>query len=88
MNPVSNLVGVVPLTLAVTAHRHIRSDEIPVLERRLRSTFVDLARRFPDTPLRLLSGLAEGGDRLAARVALELDLDVIAALPFAPAEYE
>lgn len=57
----------VPLTLSVTGHRDLRADEIPAVETRLHELFDLLARRYPDTPLRLLTPLAEGGDRVAAR---------------------
>ncbi len=78
----------VPLTLAVTGHRDLVSEEIPVIEARLRELFTDLARRYPDTPLRLLTPLAEGGDRVAARVARETGIELLVALPMPAAEYE
>lgn len=53
----------VPLTLGVTGHRDLLREEIPAIESRLRELFHQLARRYPDTPLRLLTPLAEGAAR-------------------------
>lgn len=78
----------VPLTLGVTGHRDLVAAEIPVIENRLRELFQQLAKRYRDTPLRLLTPLAEGGDRIAARVARECGIDLLVALPMPPAEYE
>jgi len=78
----------VPLTLSVTAHRDLRADEIPAIETRLNELFDLLARRYPDTPLRLLTPLAEGGDRVAARIARAHNIPLIVPLPMPPAKYE
>ena len=53
MQPLQN----VPLTLGVSGHRDLFSGEIPAIESRLRELFDQLARRYPDTPLRLLTPL-------------------------------
>lgn len=76
------------LCIAVTAHRDLVEDEVGGLETRVRALFSSLAGDFPDLPLALLCPLAEGGDQLAARVALELGVPLIAVLPMALAEYE
>lgn len=60
----------VPIVIGVTGHRDIVG--IPELEDRVREIFVDLHKRFPHTPLVLLSPLAEGADRLVVRVAKRL----------------
>ena len=77
-----------PLTLAVTGHRDLMADEVPDIERLLRELFLSLLHRFPDTPLRLLSPLAEGGGRIAARVALELGVELVVPIPFSRENYE
>jgi hypothetical protein len=59
--------GLVPLTIGVTGHRDLVASEIPRIEARVRDLFEDLRARFPDRPLRILSPLAEGADRLVAR---------------------
>lgn len=77
----------VPLTLGVTGHRNLLPAEQPVIEERLRNLFGELARRFPETPLRLLSPLAEGADQLAARVARDMGIEIVVPLPFAFERY-
>lgn len=60
-----------PLTIGVTGHRDIKTNDIEIVGERLREWFLELSRNHPHTPLRLLSGLAEGADRIAARVFLD-----------------
>ncbi len=78
----------VPLTLGVTGHRDLLGEEIPAIESRLRELFDQLAGRYPDTPLRLLTPLAEGGDRIAARVARKRGIELLVPLPMPASEYE
>lgn len=78
----------VPLTLGVTGHRNLVAAEVPEIEARLRELFEQLRRRFPDVPLRLLSPLAEGADRVAARIAQAAGIELVVALPFEVNEYE
>ncbi len=84
----------VPLVIGVTGHRDLLPDEEQ--QELLRCAFADFLRRLheevPNTPLVVLSALAEGADRLAAEVAVslrgELDISVIAPLPLEQHEYE
>jgi len=84
----------IPIILGVTGHRDLQPDDIPLLKQKIRSIFDELHRTYPDTPLLLLSPLAEGADRLAAQVALEAGGDgnprarLVAPLPLPRAEYE
>jgi hypothetical protein len=73
--------GLVPLLIGVTGHRDLVPDELPRLRERVREFFEFLRTRFPDRPLRVLTPLAEGADRLVAEVALELDLELAVPLP-------
>jgi hypothetical protein len=77
----------VPLTLGVTGHRNLVAAELPAIKMRLRELFSDLERRFPQTPLRLLSPLAEGADQVAASIAREMGIDVLVPLPFSVEKY-
>lgn len=72
----------------MTGHRDLRPEDIPLLENRLREIFADLEQRYPASPLVLLSSLAEGADRLSARVALECGISLICPLPMSRALYE
>ena len=80
--------GPLPLIIGVTGHRDLRPADIASLEDAVRNEFERLQREYPATPLVLLSGLAEGADRLAARMALESGMKLIAVLPMPIASYE
>lgn len=70
-----------PLVIAVTGHRDLVSSELDVIRERVRSLLVDLDERYPERRLRVLSALAEGADRLVARIAIDLGIEVIVPLP-------
>ncbi len=70
-----------PLVIAVTAHRNLVASEVPRIVGEIRQFFEQLAADYPHTPLTLLSPLAEGGGRLAARVAIEMKMNLLVPLP-------
>jgi len=74
--------------VGVTAHRNLIASEIPDIEAVVREFFSKLAQDYPGLTLQLITPLAEGGDQLAARVALSMSLPVIAVLPMEQEEYE
>ena len=77
--------------MGVTGHRPNRlADAVPELLRdRVRGVLGFLhGLRSDQTPPTLLTGLAEGADRIAAQEALELGFRADAVLPFLRAEYE
>jgi len=76
------------LCIGVTGHRDLVEDEKPALESRLRAFLKDLAEQFPELDLQVMSALAKGADRLVARVALEMGVELIALLPMEQSEYE
>lgn len=76
------------LCIGITGHRDLVEEEKPALESRLRAFFGSLAEQFPGLDLQLISALAEGADRLAARVALEMNVELIVLLPMEQPEYE
>jgi hypothetical protein len=78
----------VQLTIGVTGHRDLVEEEWPELENRVRAHFGHLDDMFPHLELELLTALAEGADRLVAKVALELGVSVIAVMPMDIPEYE
>jgi hypothetical protein len=80
--------GVLPFVIALGGHRDLRAEDVPGLEARVADVLTGLASRYPNTPLLLLSSLAEGADRLGARVALRLGIGVVAVLPLPREEYE
>lgn len=70
-----------PLVIGITGHRDLKADEIPGIRERVRELFLDLQERYPTRKLRLLSPLAEGADRLAANVAVELGMELSVVMP-------
>ena len=77
----------VPLVLGVTGHRDLLSEDTRQLEELAGEFLDDLRHRYPNTPLVLLSPLAEGADRLLARVALGHGAGLIVPLPMERALY-
>jgi len=76
------------LVIGITGHRDLRPEDVTALEARVSDFFAELRARYPHTPLILLSPLAEGGDRLAARVALRIGARLLVPLPMPRALYE
>ncbi len=79
---------VLPLILGVTGHRDLRPEDVPQIEARVREIFEGVQQQAPHTPLVVVSSLAEGADRLVARIALQRGHRLIAPLPMAPDVYE
>ena len=77
----------IPMVIGITGHRDLRSEDLSTLEDKVRSIFRELINLYPCTPLQLLSGLAEGADRLVARVALDEGIEIIAPLPMPTDQY-
>lgn len=78
----SETTGPLPLVLGVTGHRDQRPEDVDALTQRGRAIFARLRQKYPHTPLILLSPLAEGADRLVARVAIEENIDLAVPLPW------
>ncbi len=78
----------VPIILGVTGHRDLPSEDVENLRGAVRKRFEELKSNCPNSPFKLISGLAEGADRLVAEVALECGFGLLAALPMAQADYE
>lgn len=76
------------LTIGVTGHRDLVTDEIPALKEKVREFFLQLENSFPGLDLQLVNPLAEGSDRLVADVAQELGIELIVPLPMPQDEYE
>jgi hypothetical protein len=79
--------GQIPLVFGVTGHRHLRHDDVPRLETAVRELLARLRRACPSTPLLLVTPLAEGADRLVARVALDAGAELVVPLPLPREEY-
>ncbi|HJT24606.1 MAG TPA: hypothetical protein VJ873_08510, partial [bacterium] len=85
--------GMLPLILGVTGHRDLRPEDLPGLRLQVKKVFDEIHSQWAEkgesgAPLYLLSGMAAGADQLAAEVALEAGIKVIAVLPMPLSEYE
>lgn len=80
-----------PLIIGVTGHRDLRSQDFGALEGNVREVFhrlkVDYLGKDNDTPVVVMSSLAEGADQLVARVAIEFGAALVVPLPMTAAEY-
>ena len=79
-----------PLVIGVTGHRDLRPQDLDPLEKKVKHIFTGLRDLFPFTPFLVLSPLAEGADRLVARVALlpEVGARLVSPLPMPKRLYE
>jgi hypothetical protein len=50
--------GRLPIVIGVTGHRHLRAADLPQHREHVRALFVQLRRRYPSTPLRIVTSLA------------------------------
>ena len=81
----------IPLVIGVTGHRDILKEDYFKLEKQIEIIFKSLQEKYPNTPLILLSPLADGADRLVANVAVKkfkdyIDIKVV--LPFDEETYK
>jgi len=77
----------IPIPIAVTGHRRIPAEEVAALRARVAVVLTALQERYAASELLLLSGLAEGADRLVAEVAHEHGIPVVGVLPMPAADY-
>ncbi|HWF97468.1 MAG TPA: hypothetical protein VG291_21165 [Xanthobacteraceae bacterium] len=80
-----------PLVIGVTGHRDLRDEDMARLEVEVANVIASLRLDYlgpeGETPVIVLSALAEGADRLVARVALTQGARLIAPLPLPREEY-
>jgi hypothetical protein len=80
-----------PLVIGVTGHRDLRDEDVARLEADVAGIIARLRLDYladdDETPIIVLSALAEGADRLVARVALAQGARLIAPLPMPREEY-
>jgi hypothetical protein len=74
--------------IGVTGHRDLRPEDVGRLEQIVRDILEEVRRDHPRTSLLLLSPLAEGSDRLVAKVALGLGVRLVVPLPLPLELYE
>jgi len=88
MNPLPDRL---PLVIGVTGHRDLRDQDVQTLEREIAAIIERLRHDYlhgdGETPIIVLSSLAEGADRLVARVALAHGARLVAPMPMPIDEY-
>ncbi len=78
----------IPIVLGVTGHQDISAQDYPALRAKVREVLLEIKSRHVNSPVILLSPLAEGADRLAAQEAIGCGIDLIVPLPMEIDEYE
>jgi len=94
----------IPIVVGVTGHRDLREEDIPELEKNVKAVFEKIRHKYKPLiktfggkdkgkypPITILSPLAEGADRLVARVGLHAghaEVKLTAILPMPKEEYE
>ncbi len=85
-------------SIGIVGHRRDRIEDVEAVSNRIRETIATVEGALAQSgasglypagrkPLRLVSALAEGADRLAASVALEARVQLEVVLPFVASEY-
>ena len=83
-----HVFGLVPIVVSTTGHRDIPDQDIHRLESVIVGELRSIAEAHPNSPLLLLTGLAEGADRLVARCAVKSGWRLGAVLPLEQSDYE
>ncbi|GHU36936.1 hypothetical protein AGMMS50256_34210 [Betaproteobacteria bacterium] len=78
----------VPIIVGVTGHRDIPGEDWERLKSSVKQALEEVQNQCPNSPYVLLTALAEGADRLAAEVALELEWQIGVVLPLEQDDYE
>ncbi len=63
----------IPIILGITGHRDIKVEHICGLEEKISTIYKNLIEKYPNTPIVLLTPLADGADRIVAKVALQFE---------------
>lgn len=78
----------IPIVLSVSGHRHLEKQNLDILRSVVEEQIKALVLDCPNSPVKLLTCLAEGADQLCAEAALKLGLGLIVALPMELKEYK
>jgi len=78
----------IPIVFGVTGHRHIEPDISENLYLSICNFLRVFQTEYPDSPFILISALAEGADRIVARAAIDVGINLYVSLPMPVEEYE
>ncbi len=79
--------ALIPLYLGISGHQDISDEDKPRLKQMIKDIIEEKKIQCPDTPIIILTPLAEGADRLGAYAAMECGISFIAPLPMPVEEY-
>lgn len=85
--PTSSDKSLVPIFIGVTGHRDLIPEEEPALIAKVEAIIRHVKEICPNSPLKIISPLAEGADRLIAKVGLSMGISLISPLPMTRFEY-
>ena len=71
----------VPLIVAVTGHRDLVPEEVPVIRDRVATFLENMRDAYPNRGVSVMTALAEGADQLVAEEAVRLGVPLIVPLP-------
>jgi hypothetical protein len=78
----------IPLYLGITGHRDIRNEDRIILKEKIKDFILANQKQCPNSPVIILTPLAEGADRIAAEAAIECNVEFFAVLPMPIEEYK
>jgi hypothetical protein len=79
--------GRIPIVIGTVGHRDLSTTD-KIVVKAVRRECQRMRKKYPATPFLVLSGLAEGADRLIARIVTEeLGATLVAVLPFPAADF-
>lgn len=73
--------------VGIAGHRAICQEDLPVIKAEINDRLLKIQNQYKDKSICLLSGLAEGADRLVVWIALELGMPFKVVLPMALSDY-
>ena len=77
-----------PFLIGVTGHRNIASCDVPALCAFIDEQFKAIKLACEDTPVAVMTCLAEGADQMCAEIALANDMPIISILPLEKSDLE
>lgn len=77
----------ITVMVGVTGHRDLREQDKETLKAAVKEQLGSIVSMCPNSPVTVMTGLAEGADQLCAETALEMGLQIISVLPVPIAEY-
>ncbi|TRZ50473.1 hypothetical protein D4S03_06705 [bacterium] len=69
----------IPIIIGITGHLDLKGES--KIEQAVKSILIEVKKLYPNTPIKILSPLAEGADRLVARVGMQSGAKLWAVVP-------